>query len=72
MTTGGGQSAAGAAAGRWWPPPPRGSRETFARGASELAVSHDGRKVAVVVRGQVFAGPAVSGGSSGARAAWSG
>ena len=36
-------------------------RQTFTRDASELAVSHDGRKVAVVVRGQVFAAPAVAG-----------
>ncbi len=32
-------------------------RQTLARDASELAVSHDGRKVAVVIHGQVFAAP---------------
>ncbi len=40
-------------------------RQTFARDASELAVSHDGRKVAVVVHGQVFAAPANPGPDAG-------
>jgi tricorn protease len=38
-------------------------RQTYTRDASELAVSHDGRKLAVVVRGQVFAAPTVPGDS---------
>ena len=34
---------------------------TLTRDASEMAVSHDGKKVAVVVHGQVFAGPVAAG-----------
>jgi Tol biopolymer transport system component/C-terminal processing protease CtpA/Prc len=36
-------------------------RQSFGHDASDLAVSHDGKKVAVVVHGQVFAGPTVAG-----------
>ena len=36
-------------------------RQTYKGDASDMAVSHDGRKVAVVVHGQVFAGPTVAG-----------
>ena len=39
-------------------------RQTFTRDASDLAISHDGRKVAVIVHGQVFAGPTVAGDGS--------
>ena len=35
-------------------------RQTFVRDASEAVVSHDGRKVAVIVRGQVFAAPVLN------------
>ena len=44
---------------------PATNRETITKGVSELAVSHDGRKMAVVVRGQVYAA-AANGGSTGA------